>query len=221
MKKKPLIKSLLLKNIVYILLCSTLFLLAVTPFVEQTAFHMLQPLLAEYTTLSVNKAATRMSNFLALSNTALRVRIRTSDFQDALFRYIHFDSSEKEFQNDIQAALKPLETSFSMDENHDFLLSAIRLFILKKKDCSVALPFNTQQKHSSKKTGFRIISKNIPAILLILFFRLQSQMQTVNAISVSCLHEQQVTHHRRNITLSFLQNSRTSKNSGKICCTSE
>ena len=39
-----------------------------------------------------------MSNFLALSNTALRVRIRTSDFQDALFRYIHFDSSEKNFR---------------------------------------------------------------------------------------------------------------------------
>ncbi len=120
MKKKPLIKSLLLKNIVYILLCSTLFLLAVTPFVEQTAFHMLQPLLAEYTTLSVNEAATRMSNFLALSNTAMRDRIRTSDFQDALFRYIHFDSSEKSFQNDIQTTLEPLETSFPMDENHAF-----------------------------------------------------------------------------------------------------
>ncbi len=120
MKKKPLIKSLLLKNIVYILLCSTLFLLAVTPFVEQTAFHMLQPLLAEYTTLSVNEAATRMSNFLALSNIAMRNRIRISDFQDALFRYIHFDSSEKSFQNDIQTTLEPLKTSFSMDENHAF-----------------------------------------------------------------------------------------------------
>jgi len=115
-----LIKSLLLKNIVYILLCSTLFLLAVTPFVEQTAFHMLQPLLAEYTTLSVNEAATRMSNFLALSNIAMRNRIRISDFQDALFRYIHFDSSEKSFQNDIQTTLEPLKTSFSMDENHAF-----------------------------------------------------------------------------------------------------
>ena len=114
------IKSLLLKNIVYILLCSTLFLLAVTPFVEQTAFHMLQPLLAEYTTLSVNEAATRMSNFLALSNIAMRNRIRISDFQDALFRYIHFDSSEKSFQNDIQTTLEPLKTSFSMDENHAF-----------------------------------------------------------------------------------------------------
>ena len=120
MKKKALIKSLLLKNIVYILLCSTLFLLTVTPFVEQTAFHMLQPLLAEYTTLSVNEAATRMSNFLALSNIAMRNRIRISDFQDALFRYIHFDSSEKSFQNDIQTTLEPLKTSFSMDENHAF-----------------------------------------------------------------------------------------------------
>ena len=81
---------------------------------------MLQPLLAEYTTLSVNEAATRMSNFLALSNIAMRNRIRISDFQDALFRYIHFDSSEKSFQNDIQTTLEPLKTSFSMDENHAF-----------------------------------------------------------------------------------------------------
>lgn len=162
------IKSLLLKNIVYILLCSTLFLLAVTPFVEQTAFHMLQPLLAEYTTLSVNKAATRMSNFLALSNTALRVRIRTSDFQDALFRYIHFDSSEKEFQNDIQAALKPLETSFSMDENHDFSSVSYPAFYIEEKGlfCGSSIQYaaetfvqenwfqNYQQKHSSDSSYF-------------------------------------------------------------------
>lgn len=133
MKKKPLIKSLLLKNILYILLCSTLFLLAATPFVEQTAFRMLQPLLTEYTTLSVNEGATRMSNFLALSNTALRDRIRTSDFQDALFRYVHFDSSKIEFQNDIQTALKPLETSFSMDENHDFSSVSYPAFYIEEK----------------------------------------------------------------------------------------
>lgn len=127
------IKSLLLKNILYILLCSTLFLLAATPFVEQTAFRMLQPLLTEYTTLSVNEGATRMSNFLALSNTALRDRIRTSDFQDALFRYVHFDSSKIEFQNDIQTALKPLETSFSMDENHDFSSVSYPAFYIEEK----------------------------------------------------------------------------------------
>lgn len=162
------IKSLLLKNILYILLCSTLFLLAATPFVEQTAFHMLQPLLTEYTTLNVNEGATRMSNFLALSNTALRNRMRTSDFQDALFRYIHFDSSNREFQNDIQIALEPLETSFSMDENHDFSSVSYPAFYIEEKGlfCNSSVQSaaesliretwfqNYRQKHSGDSSYF-------------------------------------------------------------------
>lgn len=120
MKKKNPFKSLLFKNIVYLLLCSTAFLLFVTPVVEKAAFNALQPFLVEYTTLTVNKGATLMSNFLALSNQNIRLRTRTPDFQNNLLQCIRSEYSKSEFPQNTENFFSPLETSFSMENNLDF-----------------------------------------------------------------------------------------------------
>lgn len=120
MKRKIPFKSLLFKNIVYLLLCSTAFLLIATPVVEKVAFDMLWPTLVEYTKLNVNKGATLMSNFLASSNTDMRDRIRSSDFLDNLLKYINSECSKSVFARNIEEVLSPLETSFSVDADIDF-----------------------------------------------------------------------------------------------------
>lgn len=130
MKRKSPFKSLLYKNIVYLLLCSAAFLLLATPVVEKVAFNMLQPTLLEYTKLNVNKGATLMSNFLSLSNTNMRTRTRNSAFGDYLLDYINSECSKSAFARSIKGVLAPMETSFSVDADTDFFcLSYPALYI--------------------------------------------------------------------------------------------